>query len=270
MHRVSNEMGIKEVLDKIYKEIVARAGKGFTIEVNSEVTKFNTWKEYGMLAVVKKKRTDIKYVRPSYHENPDISISKKVENELPTGITIKKTLPVVLYDTQNEYFVSNQVYVEGHRVYLTVTDEYASKILSEVYTSECLFRDRLLKKHAHILKDIALRLDLSKPAINKTFEVLYDGIYYAYNDRDGCYFVTKVLFEEFEMDNLSSYTQLYGMALAILEILEKDPDCICSEINCEISINSPSSRMKDGIHVLFGRKVKPEPTQPPKKELKTW
>lgn len=299
-----NEMTLETVLDIISKEAYKHAGRGFTVEVNAEVTNYKIKKSV-MWTSFWAENTDVKYIN-SFHIGKeqrnkvdlDISISKELENKLPLGITITKTTPVVLYDTRDyrkrRYYkdeiihkdnipkynegdyveLDNPEIVEGRRVYLTITDECASKILGKAYVAEYLFRNRLLIKYAHILKDIALRLNLSN---HHTFDIQCDGVYYCYNFGDCGYDVMKVLFEEFEMENLSSYTQLYGMALAILEILEKEPDCIGSEINCTIS-NEPQDhrylsekdRKIDVIYVWYDRRVKSVPPQPPQKELKSW
>lgn len=292
-----NETKLETVLDILSKEIYKHGGRGFTVEVNAEVTKYKIKKSI-MWTSFWSENTDVKYIHFFNNEkynkaDLDISISKELENKLPSGITITKTTPVILYDTrdfrqnrlwnyikhkdeltkfdENEYFeLDNPEIVEGRRVYLTVTDEYASKILRTAYVAECSFRSRLLIKYYHILKDIAVRMNLSK---QNSFEIECDNVCYGYgyyDPRDP----KMVSFEEFEMESLSSRTQLYGMALAILEMLEKDTDCIGSKINCTISYESgrghcvsPEKREIGVIHVWYDRRDKPVP---PKKELKSW
>lgn len=274
------EISINELLDKIQEEVLKRAGKGFTIEVNAEITKYDVytrksppfWSEGEWAWKLYQSKTDEKYLSEFqrniddiyYYDrvervDMDVSISREVENQLPKGIVIRKTSSMVLYDGR-DYFLKtlqNGVekyihirrleeerkkhgqkltlteekkgrrtnYIEGRRVYITVTDEYAARVFNEVCDSKYTFRNLLLSKYDHILTEIASTwgypLHGYSPKKELHFEVSSSkvrlrGMYVA----DMGYDWSIICFKDFGMRDLTSHEQLYGMAIAVIDTLK--------------------------------------------------
>lgn len=116
-------------------------------------------------------------------------------------------------------------YVEGHRVFLTVSSKYALNIFKEVYTDEGLtFCSRIMEKHKLVLNKIATHIDNYWRSYNN-FSVSSDGVFNHDTDIDvfpddyeenHC----NVFFRELQMKSLDSVGHRYGMALAIIEKLK--------------------------------------------------
>lgn len=313
-----SKIAIVELLDRIHEIIPSKLGKGFTLEANAEVTKYVVykWKAPSLIAsiidddakdtlIVSKIRKDVKYLSSfnrdahrtynlhlsSNNVDLDFSISQDIENKLPRGITISKTLPVVLHDTRDFYEsvgtapchkdtlkdfqlkymhpIKHPEYIEGRRVYLTVTDEYASRIFEEKCCRELAFRDILLTKYENILKEIA-NYFLSYCHIPRlTFTVGYSGIGVWWNSGDYTYGGRGFSFKDWEMRNLNSYVELYGMAFALIETVKTiDPnwnhaDFILYEREATINIDNRE-------HILIHYKLPPQTIVEESKKLKEW
>lgn len=229
-----NEIRIDEVLNKIHTEILNRLGNGFTVEISAEVAKYLEWTEpWSSYSTAKKRRFDMKYINSfevdgHYHGvDLDIAISEKIEKELPSGITIHKSPLAVLIEQpdQNKSSLGNPVYlVEGYRVFLTVSDEYATQILLKQYRGECLFCQRLLTKYENILLEIAAYFVNSSTRIDShriDFRVDSRSVSIVWNAGGGMNDGKTFSFEDWEMRPLRSAVEQYGMALALVATIRK-------------------------------------------------
>ena len=161
----------------IRNEILAQNGLGFKVELPPIRIKFETYekqfcatpenpnKYIWVLSSLQKKGTIIPVAgrwQSCYCDEIDIDV-------LPQGITIEKAAPCLLCDQRTEELHCNKykgkylaAYLEGQRVYLSVSNEYASRIFKELYTDIGIpFRDRLLTKHQDILNEIVEYLGTS-------------------------------------------------------------------------------------------------------------
>ena len=266
---------IEELLGRIQDEILKRAGKGFTLETNAEVTKYETYKRKAPSIIscfvsdgnwiwkFYRADTNKKYISKFQRRIDDalnydridcvdwaVDISPEIEKQLPKGVIIHKTSPVVLYDGRD--FVPNILskgpmvhirrleegqryktekdgrkadYIEGRRVYLTVTDEYAAQLFNEVCNSKYPFINLLLTEYPHILKEIVKTWGRSHIFTDEIyFKISYSAISLrgAY-EGDGCgYDWDTIRFKTFGMRDLNSDEQLYGMAVAIIDTVKTE------------------------------------------------
>jgi hypothetical protein len=101
-------------------------------------------------------------------------------------------------------------YIEGCRVYLTVSEEYASRIFDEVCNSRYPFRNYLLEEYDQILKDIALKWSCwgYHPHCEGQIFIEFYGVRIrgAY-EGDGAYDWDSISYEKFGMANLKTYEQ---------------------------------------------------------------
>lgn len=289
----------EEELNKIHAEILRRKGKGFTVEVNAIVDLHEVYRRDRYINP--RRQWDSKFCS-IFHRNSDkkaervdldVSISPEVERKLPLGMTVKKTAPTVLYDNRNylqyngydkhkddlKYYelekavpLDRNDYKEGRRVYLTVTDECASKVLRNVFSTESSFRDLLLQKHSRILKEIIVKMDLPHRC---GFQVECDRV--RWNEYIGSseYDFVEVVFKELGMEDLSSHAQLVGMALALCELLEKDFAMYGCDPRFSIYSNQKGYRIwsnkQDYVYVTYVYLSKDKSVPPPPtKELKSW
>ena len=266
---------IEELLSRIQDEILKRAGKGFTLETSAEITKFETfkrvapslfsciisdgswtWKFCGTdanqkyISKFQRKKDDALYFDRIDCVDLDVDISPEVEKQLPEGVIIHKTSPVVLYDGRE--FVPNILsngtmmhirrlkenqlygtekngrkadYIEGRRVYITVTDEYATQLFNKVCDSEYPFVKLLLTKYDHILKGIVKKWGCSRRFAHEiNFKISCSAISLrgAYEGDGYGYDWDTIQFRTLGMRDLSSDEQLYGMAIAIIDTIKAE------------------------------------------------
>ena len=235
----------------------------------------------------------------------DLSVTKELENQLPHGIDVLKKPNSVLYDGRNYrvvfYVDKNKVsssepiehhhlkhinkldksengyrwefkgrktcYIEGNRVYLTVSDDYANRIFNATCNSEYPFRNYLLEKHDQVLRDIALKIECSRYGM---FEEIFRISRYGVDIRgsyegDGCgYNWDTISFEEFGLTNLKTYEQLYGMAIALIDTKKKlDPEWT----KASFSISHDNDKTSVCIDAIL---PPPEPPKRPAIKLKEW
>lgn len=230
-----------------------------------------------------------------------ISISKEVENQIPQGITIYKNPSSVLYDGRdfsfnierrlehyrhlekknfrcygNQFVYDRYVYevdgrktdyIEGRRVYITVSDEYASRIFNEVCNSKYPFRNYLLKKHDQILKDIALKWSCHgyHPHCDGQIFIGFSGVRIrGVYEGDGVYDWDSISYEKFGMANLKTYEQLYGMAIALIDTKKKQ-DSEWTKASYSIRNNNDNTSVCIDVVLL-----PPETTKQPAIQLKEW
>lgn len=229
-------------MDLIECEVLKREGVGFTVELFPLIIKREKY--------VKKPSTTSnpdEYIwewessKPfgSYGEPDwDIKLDHISVDELPQGIIIEQTIPVVLLD---ERLVTSRrktaEYIEGRRVFLKVSNEYASETFKQIYTDIGLpFRDRLLENYNHILRKIIVSIndDCCGRKFSVNFEkISYDAKCEYYDEYDGLesYIGSDdIYFSEFYMKPLGSVGQMYGMALAIIEKLKDSYFSFCNSI----------------------------------------
>lgn len=278
-----NEIRIEVLLSRIQDEILKRAGKGFAIEISAEITKYEiykrkapsifacivsdgvwTWQlcrtntEVKRLSKFQRRIDDTIYFDRVDCVDWDIDISPEIEKQLPKGVIVNRTLPVVLYDGRD--YVPNILsegpmvhirrleeerkryghvitstkekegrkadYIEGRRVFLSVTDEYALQLFNEVCDSRYPFRKLLLSTYDQILKEIALTWGYPlygySPKSELHFEISYSKIFLRNTyEGDGMgYNGHTIWFKTLGMRDLNSYEQLYGMAIAIIDTIK--------------------------------------------------
>ena len=321
-------MLINDILSKIRTEILIRAGRGFTWEVNAEITKYEvytlkeptfwedifkgeeewTWK---LSKEVRDKKYISKFCRRYSPEDyglsnvdVDLSVTKDLENQLPYGINVLKKPNGVLYDGRNYRVVfcvgKNEVsssesiehhhlkhinklgetengyrwefkgrktcYIEGNRVYLTVSDDYANRIFNTICNSEYPFRNYLLEKHDQVLRDIALKMSCwgYYPCCDGEFHIDFSGVSIRGSyEGDGCgYNWDTISFEDFGLTNLKTYEQLYAMAIALIDTKKK----LAPEWTKASFYISHSS---DYVHIDV-MLPPPEPPKRPAVKLKEW
>ena len=153
-----------------------------------------------------------------------------------------------------------------------MSDEYASQVYREKFTDIGLpFRDRLLAKHSDLLRKILEEtFNRSHYTYLRVFEdgVNGDEIY-------RCFF-----FSQLNMMSLNSVGEIYGMALALVEIIKKDYprfwDNIISTVHFDTinivktfdDIESCSiGRCED---CLISFEYIPREPEPPKNKFQSW
>lgn len=311
------KINVEEELNKIRTEILRRCGKGFTIEVNAEVTKYeiyrwitplfgaDTWKRYKTIK-------DTKYIRSfdrkthtcyqphssSNYVDLDVSISTEVENTLPTGLKIEKNNSTILIDerelvrlidgrckhisaiTKEDCIYQKQGwearYIEGRRVYLTVTDEYANSVYQEVI-KENVF----LTKHQHLLEEIVRGTDeiFAHGTIDWHIGVNFSGIHTygtikSFMSSDGWDGERRYIsFQDLGMKPLGTYEQLVEMTFAIIETMKNMyPEWEATPLKLEDGkIAMVDKQYNDGgqIHIHYKKQQAPD-IPPVTPELKDW
>lgn len=216
-----------DLLNSIQSEILARNGLGFKVELSPILVKYEVYEIQNIsctensdaitwVLLSEKNPNKQMYSQPGFKRFKYDQISIE---ELPNGIILEKTSPCVLHDgrvaSKFQRRKKKKVsYKEGQRVYLTVSNEYASRIFKEVYTDIGMpFRNKLLSKHQVILNEIVEYLGTSTYGEN-SFTV-YEGAIDCSFHSDAYYF------KDVYMKPLSSIGQMYGMALALIETLKK-------------------------------------------------
>ena len=222
-------MGKNEFLMScIRNEILAQNGLGFKVELPPIRIKFETYEKQfcatsenpnGYIWVLSSLRR-VGTIIPLAKRWRSCYCSEIDMDDLPQGITIEKDAPCLLCDERTEELHYRRkgkylaAYLEGQRVFLTVSNEYASRIFKEVYANIGIpFRDRLLSKHQDILNGIVEYLGTS------TYE---ENDFTVYKGSVDCSFHSDpYYFKDVYMKPLSSIGQMYGMALALIETLKE-------------------------------------------------
>lgn len=272
---IDDKEGLKVLLKRIEAEVFSRNGSGFTWEISPEIivtrdfTSLEKWfsKKGENPFYWKLHRT----TRGGRYHLIDVSkdvdkllwIAEEIEKELPDGVFIEKTSPCILIDQTSlrepTHYHDHAIRTEGRRLYLTVTDEYATRVFREVYTDIGLpFRNLLLTKYRELLREIILE-DLG---YGKKSDLTHTSITINPNaicvwERSDSNIVTA--FNTKGMQPLASTGQIYGMTLALIETLKEcNPEFLSRRT---IHMYSYS----EYIEVCFPVSIK----EPPKK-LKEW
>ncbi len=250
---MEREVTITEIVKYVDLCVLQYNGKGFTIKVLPEITKHIAYAghvplfgkyTYRPMLLDSGGDTNIQRClhKVAIHSPVDWSviIPKEISksfNKLPNGITINRAPKSTLLDerdTSHDHNGRSQYYVdyaEGHKVTISVSDEYASKIFKKEYSDIGIpFRKLLLEKHSHILNEIANFLyhsphfhSYNSFSVND-YRVGYDRFS---SDEYSSVYIT---FEKFDMKPLSSLGRKYGMALAIIDTLKKNYPEYCNAI----------------------------------------
>ena len=213
----------------IRNEILAQNGLGFKVELPPIRIKFETYEKQfcaisenpngyiWVLSSLRKPGTIIPLsARWRFIHYDEINI-----DILPKGVTIEKSAPCLLCDERTKDLHCHKykgkylaAYLEGQRVYLSISNEYATRIFKELYTDIGIpFRDRLLSKHQDILNEIVEYLGTS--AYEEDSFTVYAGAV------DCSFRLDAYYFKDVYMKPLASIGQMYGMALALIETLKK-------------------------------------------------
>ena len=222
------------IMQCIKSESLRRKGSGFTVELYPDMIGST------MYVGATKPFTDKKYWKFSSintaENTPDdhpldaelkwgFHLTLALEIALRKDFEINRSLPTLIVDQREtrEPRKGEKAYqITGRRVQLSVPDSYAIKVYLEEYADIGLpFRDTLLTKHRELLKELILdrqlyfqSYDKSELHCNAKLEVFRDRIYNTYRENCCC-------FERYGMQPLHSYGQVYGMALAVVEILRE-------------------------------------------------
>ena len=261
----------KDLFKTLRRKIYQNEGKGFTVEVNAEVIKCEiyirkqpafftfdpkwTWKFYKTDKKTKYIESyDHSKVRDIYSSGYELrspntyvhlaySISSEIEQNLPEGIIIHKSDPIILLDERDFFRTKHDVlgkythidlinnveniyeeerkahYIEGRRVYLTVTDEYAWRVYREICDSITPCQNIFLTRHKELMEDIVRGTD----EIFANHRGQYISISYldidicvGYGDDWGLHKRRCVSFESIGMKPLSTHEQLIEIAFAII------------------------------------------------------
>ena len=264
-----NRMIYLELMARIKCEIFNRQGSGFTVELLPDIDDVTIYKYSER--VFNGNKYWKKDPNCRYGSTPPndwyIRMPLAIQMALPKEIKIHRSLPTVIEDTrETAKLISPKAKahkITGRKVYLTVSDNYAAKVYREVYTDIGIpFRDALLTKHHELLQEIILEMNSNNLDNPKSFKVSTDSIGYYYGSED--YYI---VFERKGMKPLASTGQMYGMALALIEVVKKCyPECL---LNRSISISSNFS--KDYVKDIFTEHfwvILNAPTI--KEELKEW
>lgn len=264
----------KILMDLIECEVLKREGVGFKVELFPLITKREKYvkkisepsnpDEY--IWELESSKSLGSYGKPDW----EIELDNILVDKLPQGIIIEQTIPAVLLD---ERLVKSRrktaTYIEGHRVFLKVSNEYASESFKQIYTDIGLpFRDRLLEKYGHILNKVVFYIDNYWCSYNRFSVCSHDVFNYDshawdvwlfhdtfcdnWENEEENYF--EVCFKDFQMKPLSSVGQMYGMALAIIEKLKWSN---YSWNNCIFTVSREISRKDnyDNIVVEFHKNL---------------
>lgn len=252
----------------IENEILKRQGSGFTVELYPEVISAMRYEGVSRLFSDKNKwqlpvldhDLDEHTITNVLMYKVDLScrLRHEVERNLPKEIVVEKSFPTVILD-EREYKDPNRTgakayRIVGRRVYVTVPNDYASKIFRDTYINIGLpFRDVLLTQHSKILNEIVgftgtYRFTVTTHGITR-------GNFSFCGEDDPRDYLT---FEKLGMLPLNSNGQMYGMAMAIVETIKKQ---IPSMRDCILEMKRGTN---NGIEVwLRGKQEEP-------KELKEW
>ena len=278
------EVDNRDIVDYVERQVLMSNGKGFSRQLFPEITKHKAlnghvplfgkkyWYRPDILEGPRERAEEILKtcrLEPPVDWNAVISDDvEKFGNKLPTGITIQKSEIVVLRDERikEEWHRPMSLthdkanYIEGRRVYISVSDEYAAKVFKDTYTDPGVkFRDLLLTKYEYILKEVASSID-NNFRINKFETDFIMG--------EGSGIDIDVIFKKFDMQPLGSWGQRYGMVLAIIETLKKYDLKYKSAVFTMRAICFADRAFKTGMQVNI-RIPKPVETQT-QKELKPW
>ena len=224
------------ILAIVHINIFNHKGSGFALEANPEITKVRRFKPYDKFfdkdgETIWKEcffGESLKNYKPGiYGSDLNVSIDDNIAKALPKGVFIKKTEPVILRDetTWNRPTYNYGAHrVEGKRVYVTVTDEYAARFYKETYINVGLpFWDKLFNKYNHILTTITSSINpvLLRFKSETKFIILPDEIHVSGNLIGPLDSVRYIEFAKLGMEPSSSAGYIYGMALALVETLKK-------------------------------------------------
>ena len=161
---------------------------------------------------------------------------------------VKRALPKEIKINKSFSFAT------GYGECLTVPDNYAAKVYQEVYADIGIpFRDTLLTKHRELLKEIISSLFSIHSVERNTVKWIigYNGIVQLHPEE--C-----VSFEAKGMQKLQTEGQLYGMALALAEIIKEYFDAFLSNHTIKISAGRLCYHNVDEIQIEFAY-IKQEP-----------
>lgn len=273
-----------DLFEILRRKVYEHEGKGFTVEVNAEVIKYEiykrtppslfsfnkkwTWKFYkidkatkyigsfGYSIVPTIHNDGYKVNSPSTRVDVACSITKEVESILPAGIIINKSDPVILLDERDLFHTKRKFhaayppgksldythislianvediyeepdrkarYIEGCRVYLTITDEYALRIYRELCHSLMPRENVFLTKHKELLKEIIRGTDevFAYGSEGHYIYVDYSHVCIRYMVPDGAFNKHRtVYFESLGMKPLNTHEQLIAIAFAFIEIMK--------------------------------------------------
>lgn len=296
------EIDTQDIVERVEKTVLQYNGKGFTIEVLPEITTHKTYKGYVPLLNSAKYAYRPDWFRSATYRGTSLEIashlfkidwnaviSKEVDisyNSLPKGIAINKAPKSTLLDdrdtSHNHLGVSSHAdYMEGHRMTISVSDEYAAKIFKEVYADVGFpFRDLLLTKYGHILNKVANVLHDKSYYFTDDFAVKYGAGFFVDDSHAGATsggltgFETlhyepelSVIFTEFDMKPLASWGQKYGMALAIIETLKnKHP----KYRNAIFYISHKFDCYIDRLPIIVDYRIPQQPIAEGPQELNDW
>ena len=289
------EVDYATIIDYVQKEVLSHNGRGFTIQICPEITKHEIYRSYTPLFGKAKHAykfdlwgdtngfTSIGYlICTGYPSEWKAVISQSIEktgDTLPNGVAIEKEPRTILLDEretgrskEGSRVAGGYHYLEGRRVYISVSDEYAARIFKEVYTETGFpFRDLLLTKHEHILQEIASKIP-NPEYHGKVFFVdndcvgigegyRYDADFPHVTGRNKCY-VDAIFFEKLGMKSLESIGQKYGMALATIETIKNNyPELRNAIFSLKYTENT--------IQVDY-KKIPPKPVTKPQPNLNDW
>ena len=223
---------INTILSKIQEEVFSQQGRGFTVEINPEITKYDEYiSKCNLFAKDSKKFYswrrvwfDSRWISEEeisfLHSGWKYSLPQSIAEMLPSGVILKKTAPQVLLNTTKKEPTSNTFnrakYVEGRRVYLIVTDEYAQKLFKDVFSNVgYVFRDHLLSKQADLLKMMVnkyIQVNGFDEEKYCSFRIKSDGMVAHYKDT--------IKFNNMGKNDLKNLGEEYGFSLALIEIIK--------------------------------------------------
>lgn len=276
----------------IYCEIIKSKGKGFTLQIAPIVTNWGvysvytapgkektmTWNQhiYGFLSNYNRD-SDKKLVDSYLRQEIDIDYSIADEhgyrdwiNQLPSGISFQETMPEMLVDTTNvppESMLEIAVCAKGKRIFVSVSDEYASRIYSEIIlTSANIF----LEKHKDVWEKIISLLNygcglsdgmefvINDELIRRSPYKFYKCLKHYYDSEDRIRPST-VKFSEVGMKPLQSMDQKIGMTFALIKTLLNNLNAL-SEYKMTLTVDH---KLNICIDFLL-------PMEPQNNELKDW
>ena len=273
MDREKDLTEYKKIVNFVLSEILFHKGNGFKIEIQPVFTK--TIKYRSDSAFLNKNKKVWKLDRHMYIENKfprimkdqfNVELRPSVVKNLPVGIKIEKTSIQVLKDERKNYSAvpsaTYAYYSEGRRVFLSVSDEYASKVYREqVYTDDGIpFSERLLNNNYELLKSIvdkhlsSLKYKSNAKEVNVEVDFGSVSAVIAYTHEEK---KTVTIFEELGMQRLDTIGQVYEMTSALLEIIKKEFPEFSNNYTISMSTHSMMiDRSPRAIRIKFKQKDK--------------
>ena len=259
-----------QVMRCIRGEILRHQGSGFTVELAPDVRGVTCYE------CAERPFSGNRYWKKSmYHGfgfapcDYNIRLTPAVERALPKEVEVKKSLPTLIQDTRYTKRPTSPTdkarRLTGCRIHLTVPDDYAAKVYREVYTDIGIpFRDTLLTKHSELLHWIASSVEHHTDNRDRhtpsPFIIISDGIDFVHYEL-GC------SFKNLGMQPLNSEGQMYGMVLAIIQVLRESHPEILRNHTIEMDCLGPKQgNISESDHI----RVKFNYIESPKQELKEW